>query len=157
MEANKKQSRQISRGGALIILLSGVFISLPFLGLGVKEVVGVKKMQSEQIRTRGTVVDNLWQAFASGGAAYVPKVEFVTAGGELVIFTDGTGSIPPDYEPGDQVELLYDPDSPRDARIVTWKRLWLVPTILISVGAVILFCGVAVSGIWFWLWRLVER
>jgi len=94
--------------------------------------------------TRGTVVDNVYRPFAEGGAAYVPVVEFQTHDGETVRFTDGVGTIPPDYEVGTEVKVLYDPDDVHHARVASWKRLWLAPTILTCVGLVPVLIAVVV-------------
>jgi len=68
------------------------------------------------------------------GASYAPVVDFRTMEGETIRFTDGVGTIPPDYEVGAEVKVLYDPHDAHNAQVVSWKRLWLGPTLLIGSG-----------------------
>ena len=101
------------------------------------------RLERSWISTRGTVVENMTVAFASG-ASYAPVVDFRTLEGETVRFADGVGSIPPDYEVGAEVKVLYDPEDVHSARGASWKRLWLAPTILTCVGLVPILLGVLV-------------
>jgi hypothetical protein len=71
--------------------------------------------------------------------------------GQTVRFTDGVGTVPPDYEIGAEVKVLYDPDDARNAQVVSWKRLWLGPTLLICAGLVPILVGMPV--IWLSLRR----
>jgi hypothetical protein len=92
------------------------------------------------------VADNTYIVTNEGGTesgAYYPVVEFEAAGNR-VRFQDGVGSLPPDYAVGEAVEVLYELADPREARIRSWKRLWLAPTIFIVVGAL----PAGVFGLW---------
>jgi hypothetical protein len=121
-------------GDAWPFMVIPLLVGIPFLLIGLSEAYKSLQLERNWVSTRGTVVDNYWQAFAQGGAAYVPVVDFQTPEGQTVRFTDGIGSIPPDYEVGSEVRVLYDPDDVHSARVVSWKRLWLAPTLLTSVG-----------------------
>ncbi|MFH8789208.1 DUF3592 domain-containing protein [Streptomyces roseoverticillatus] len=100
-------------------------------------------------RARGTVVALDWREDHGGGsrtahaddapAAY-PVVEFTSADGTLRKFRDSAGSNPPSYEVGEQVEVLYRPGSPEDARIKGFLSLWLMPLIFGGIGLV--FTGI---------------
>jgi hypothetical protein len=132
-------------------VLIPLVIGLPFLLIGLSEAFKSLQLERSWISTRGTVVDNYWEAFAQGGAAYVPVVDFETLDGQTVRITDGIGSIPPDYAVGTEVQVLYDPDDIRKARVVSWKRLWFAPTLITCVGllpvlvAVVVICVVALG------------
>ncbi|MGB9300501.1 MAG: DUF3592 domain-containing protein [Anaerolineae bacterium] len=115
----------------------------PFLLIGLSEVYKVVQLERSWVSTHGTVVDNMTVAFATG-ASYAPVVDSQTLEGETVRFIDGVGTIPPDYEIGAEVKVLYDPDDVHNAQIVSWKRLWLAPTILTCVGLVPMLSGVVV-------------
>jgi hypothetical protein len=110
------------------------------------------------VSTRGTVVANDYRAFVSGGASYVAIVEFQTKEGKRVRFTDGIGTFPPEFQVGSQVDVLYDPNDTAKARINSWTRLWLAPTIFITVGTLPVLIGAAViivvSGVG---WRIARR
>ena len=122
-----RSTNKISFLGVLLPLVLG----LPFLVIGGVELAKMAQRVSASERVVGTVVDNLRETFGEG-TAYVPVVEFVTVGeGEVVRFTDGIGSEPAQFEVGEQVEVVYDPATPRDARVATWMRLWFAPTLLV--------------------------
>lgn len=114
-------------------LLIPLIVVVPFLLIGLSEVYGVVQQERNWISAPGTVVDNVMIARATG-AAYSPVVEFRTMEGETVRFTDDVGTVPPDYEVGAKVKVLYDPDDVHNAQLVSWKRLWVGPTLLIGGG-----------------------
>jgi hypothetical protein len=134
--------RTVSRGlwpFLLIPLLAGV----PFLLIGLSEVYKVVQLERSWVSARGAVVDNVVVARATGGS-YAPVVDFQTMEAGTVRFTDGVGSIPPDYEVGAEVKVLYDPDDVHNAQIVSWKGLWLGPTLLIGAGLLPMLIGALV-------------
>ncbi|MBU0485074.1 MAG: DUF3592 domain-containing protein [Proteobacteria bacterium] len=53
----------------------------------------------------------------AGGPTYYPVIRFLANGEKKVSFTDKIGSNPPLYQIGDQVKVLYDPESPGKAII----------------------------------------
>ena len=114
-------------------LLIPLVVGAPFLLIGLSEVYRVVQLERSWVSTHGTVVDNVVVARATG-ASYTPVVDFRTMEAGMVRFTDGVGTIPPDYEVGAEVKVLYDPDDVHSARVVSWKRLWLGPTLLIGAG-----------------------
>jgi hypothetical protein len=124
-------------------LLIPLVVGAPFLLIGLSEVYKVVQLERSWVSARGTVVDNMVVAFASG-ASYAPVVDFRTLEGETVRFTDGVGTIPPDYEVGAEVKVLYDPNDAHSGRVASWKRLWLAPTILTCVGLLPMLVGVPV-------------
>lgn len=119
-------------------VLAGVFlVCSPFIGMGVYEAAQTSSELRRDQRTYGTVVDNRLVTDHRDGVeehAYVPVVEFRDNAGKTVRFTDPAGSLPPDYAVGERVELAFDSANPNRARITSWKRLWLVPTIFVVVG-----------------------
>ena len=117
----------------------------PFLYIGLSEVYKAEQMVNTLVAARGTVVDNVWQAFAHGGAAYVPVVEYQTRGGRVVRFTDGIGTYPAEYEVGAEVKVLYNPEDVQNARIYSWKRIWFAPTLITSIGMIPLLIGVVLA------------
>jgi hypothetical protein len=113
----------------LIPLIAGA----PFLLIGLSETHKTVQLERTWVSTGGTVVDNTVVAFATG-ASYAPVVDFQTWEGKTVRFVDGAGSIPPDYQVGAEVHVFYDPGDVRNARVASWTRLWLGPTLLICSG-----------------------
>jgi hypothetical protein len=129
------------RAGAVPLIIAAL-IGGPFLAVGIYEAVETHAKVGASVSVPGTVVGNVWTAFAEGGASWCPVVEFKTADGRVVTFTDPIGSFPPDYAAGDTVRIIYDPADERGARIATWKRLWLAATIIIVVGTIPLLIAV---------------
>jgi hypothetical protein len=130
-----------------IISLVLVLTSCPFLGIGLYETITTRRQVETYVRVSGTVVDNSYSPSDSSDStsgAYYPVVEFKPKDGRPVRFTDQIGSLPPDYEIGDTVEVIYNPQDRNEARVVSWTRLWLVPTIFITVGSLPGMIGLAV-------------
>ena len=119
------------------VQLGVLAMGLPFAAIGACEASNTRAELRRDARTQGLVVDNRLVTDQRDGIeehAYVPVVEFRDANGRAVRFTDPNGSLPPDYASGDRVDVAFDPSDPTRARITSWKRLWLVPTILVVVG-----------------------
>ena len=57
-------------------------------------------------------------------ATYVPIVEFTTRDGQTIEYISSVGSNPPGYEINEQVEIIYDPTSPYNAKINAFWDLW---------------------------------
>lgn len=71
------------------------------------------------------------------GDPFAPLVSFATADGEGVEFLAGEFTSPPSYAPGDHVEVLYDPDTPPDARLTGFFDLWGDSTVVGLFGVVV--------------------
>lgn len=122
-------------------------IGLPFLSIGLYESYKNVVMTQTYVHTVGTVVDNSYSSVLIDGVAsgaYHPVVEFIGKDNRKERFTEGIGSLPPDFEVGEKVEILYNPQDIKDVRINTWKRLWLVPTIFCLVGLLPIIVGLFV-------------
>lgn len=130
-------------------ILIPVLVGGPFLIIGLSEVYKTIQTINTFASARGTVVDNVWQAFAEGGASYTPVIEFQTADGQTIRFTDGIGTYPPEYEAGTQVNVLYDLQDVHHARLNSWKRIWFGPTLITFIGALPLLVGFGLA----WLMR----
>lgn len=72
---------------------------------------------------------------------YYPVVRFTTNAGEPTVFEANAGSNPPAFTLGQQVEVLYSPQNPKEARIDSWLELWLFPTIFTSIGLIFVLIG----------------
>jgi hypothetical protein len=127
--------------GSLGLLVIFSLAGLPFLGLGIFQVIENVQMLGTFARAEGVVVENIWQNFAEG-SAYVPRVEYTAPDGQTHSFTDGVGSLPADYRVGERVPVLYDPQGAQPARIHSWGRLWFGPVMILAVGMVPILAGV---------------
>lgn len=81
----------------------------------------------------GERADGIITEIAREGDMYAPVVRFRLPHGETVEVKD-LGSGAPDFSTGDTVPVLYLPESPRDFRLDTFERLWLVPIFLVGFG-----------------------
>jgi hypothetical protein len=99
-------------------------------------VMGVRTAQfvAEAERATGTVIDLSRQRDNEGGVVFHPVVVFTTAEGEVVEFVAPFGSSPPSVQPGDRVEVLYDPDDPYHAELGDFLDLWLFPGVIVVIG-----------------------
>jgi hypothetical protein len=119
-------------------IVAGAFLlASPFTIIGALEAYDTAAQQRHGESALGSVVANHLSTTERDGMdehAYQPEVSFNSRDGLAHRFTDGVGSLPPDYEPGAKVSVLYPAAHPERARIASWKRLWLVPSIFVSVG-----------------------
>jgi len=119
-------------GGAA--LLGGVV-------LGVRTHMFMERAQS----VPGTVVRLESYRDSDNDTLYRPIVQFKTLSGQDASLT-GHGSMPPSYDPGEAVTVLYDPRDPGDARIADFWSLWGATAALAALG--ILFIGITSGFIW---------
>jgi len=87
--------------------------------------------------TTGQVTDLLaHRSDSSSSPTYAPEVEF-SVDGQIYSFISSSSSNPPAYDLGEQVEVIYDPQSPgSDARINGFMSLWMAPLIVGILGLV---------------------
>lgn len=132
---------------SLILIISAI-CGLPFVGVGLHEVYQSSREIENFAHASGTVVGNSYATVMNDGnvsGVYLPIIEFVLPDKGKIRFTDKVGSLPPDYEVGASVEIIYNVENPADARINSWKRLWLVPVLLIAVGLLPIIVGIILA------------
>jgi hypothetical protein len=95
------------------------------------------------VETTGTVVAYQTSSSSEGGLTYQPVIEFRTAEGRMVRFTDRMGSNPPRYEQGMVIPVKYDPKKPTKAKPGGAFRTVFTPALLLGLAAV--FGGIAVA------------
>lgn len=101
---------------------------------------------SEAIVTKGSVTQ-LIRSRSSDSTTYRPVVEFKTQNDRVVEFTSSTGSNPPSYSQGDVVEVLYQEDSPHEAKINGFFSLWGGTAILGGLGSVFFIIGFGIISV----------
>ena len=142
-----------------IVILVAIAVNAPFLWFGVSKVYKAYIARENFLTTQGTVIGNEYidhvdlQDSSRRNWAYYPAVRFSTPQNEFV-FTDSVGTVPPKYEKGDVVDVLYNPDDPHDAMINTWSRVWLGP--ILSIAGPLLPILMAI-GFAVWQHRQMER
>jgi hypothetical protein len=99
------------------------------------------------VHAQGTVVDlrrtESLDSHSNRSVSYYPVVQYAEAGGRKIEFTSDSGSNPPAYSRGDQVEVLYHPDAPEKARINGFMSLWFGTLIVGGLGVVFTAVGTA--------------
>ncbi|TXS96022.1 DUF3592 domain-containing protein [Parahaliea maris] len=90
--------------------------------------------------TEGKVTE-LVRSRSSDSDTYRPVVVFTTAAGRSVEFTSSSGSNPPSFHRGETVTVLYQPDTPEQARIGSFFSLWGLPMIVGGMGLVFSLVG----------------
>jgi hypothetical protein len=131
--------RQVTVLSALFLL-----IGVSLLIASVVEVFDVRTFVSSAQTAVGHVVGLEDQSHVSKGqsvSGFVTVFEFSDANGKSHICRSSSAENPAPYQIGDAVTVLYRQESPQDARIRHFRTLWLLPTILSSVGAVFTIVG----------------
>jgi hypothetical protein len=99
------------------------------------------------VHAQGTVVDlqrtESLDSHSNRSISYYPVVQYAEAGGRKVEFISDSGSNPPAYSRGDQVEVLYHADAPEKARINSFMSLWFGTLIVGGLGVVFTAVGTA--------------
>ena len=100
---------------------------------------------------QGTVV-SLRVSESSDSVTYSPVFRFSVPDGREIEVVSSSGSNPPNYSPGEAVEVLYLPDDPYTARINGFFSLWGGVAIVGGLGAIFFAVGAAL-----FVWAIVER
>ncbi len=118
------------------------WIAWTILGIGGLIAAGGVSMGLGNLRhvLYGERADGVVTEIVRDGDMYAPVVRFRLPQGETVEVKD-LGSGAPDFSAGDAVAVLYLPESPRDFRLDTFERLWLVPIIVTGFGGFWLMFG----------------
>ena len=113
-----------------------LFLAVGVVILIVGAVIFVRTVQflAEAEQATGTVVDLSGETDSEGTVIFYPVVLFMTAEGETIEFVSSSGSSPPSESPGDQVEVIYDPDDPYDAKLSGIFHVWLPPAVSAILG-----------------------
>ncbi|SHO56934.1 DUF3592 domain-containing protein [Vibrio quintilis] len=119
-----------------IFKLAFMAFGLVFLALAAFLFHQQQSFLNHSVRTDGTVI-----AFISDGT-YYPVVSFQTTEGEMIEFKSSTGSNPPSFSRGENVEVVYRPDLPEHAEIYSFFHLWLGPLIFGILGGLFFLTGV---------------
>ena len=120
-------------------------VGVIFLVVGTFTGIGIRRFLSAAVATDGKVVGFVKQSSGSeGGTSTHARVEYSTAVGETVTFTEKSqtfGSLSIDTA----VPVKYDPGAPKKARIATTGRLWASTIVLAGLGVALLIVGVVLA------------
>lgn len=116
----------------IMVVAMGV-AGLLVLGHGVLMTLLNARLWRHGARAVGHVVD-VRREKSFEGVGWFPRVRFEAVDGRIVVFTSNVGVWPFFYGPGDEVAVLYDPDSPYEARIRSWLWVRAAPAVEAAVG-----------------------
>ena len=120
-------------------------IGLVFLPIGIGFWVNNTSFERDAEKATGTVIDHTMKVSydrdGDRSESYAPDVRFRAADGKDYEFTDSISSSKK-KEIGSQVDVLYKPADPSDARIDSVARRWLFPGIFGGVGALMVLIAV---------------
>ncbi|GAA6623207.1 DUF3592 domain-containing protein [Scytonema sp. NUACC26] len=115
-----------------------------FAAIGIMTGVSTHSFVNTSILTQGTVITLVERlstdSDGNSSFLYHPVVRFTTNSGEPTIFEAG-GSNPPAFTLGQQVEVRYSPQNPKEASIDSWFELWFLPVIITSTSLVFVLIG----------------
>lgn len=123
-----------------VLALGGMFL----LAASVYWIAGAIELRAQGVRAPG-LVEDIEVRKVRGTPLRHPVVIFETPGGQLARITDRSGLWPSPFEIGQQVEVIYPPGRPRDARVDSFWTLWLMPSATLVFG---LLCAVAAWDTW---------
>ncbi len=120
------------------------FGALGFLLIGIAVFVWMRtrKFINEAQETKGTVIRMLSKRGSKGGTIYAPVFQFRTIDGRTIEVEESLYSKPPQFQEGQSVDILYDPQNPEKARVKKWMNLYFVPVVLGGMGGV--FAGMGI-------------
>jgi hypothetical protein len=139
--------------GGTLLLIGVIFLAVGAiqLGLGIFFFARTRRFLRTAVETTGTIVDLVESRSSEGGTTYKAVVQFQTADGRSITWTETMASNPPAGQIGEQTPIKYDPANPNKARIAKRFRLWFLSGLLgllgllfLGIGAVLTAAGVVV-------------
>jgi hypothetical protein len=136
---------------SVIFILAGIGL----LGAGIYAFFRQRSRMARGISTTGVVIELVRQRVEGeyvrsrsehgvkieGKYRYRPAIRFETPSGESIEFISGIAMRPAPYEVGERVEVIYDPQNPRQAQINRFVNLWFYTLLLLFFGLFTLGMG----------------
>ncbi|MBL8090909.1 MAG: DUF3592 domain-containing protein [Anaerolineales bacterium] len=127
-------------------LLSLVPVGVGFLlfGMAVIMYVRIRLFLKTAQAVKGTVIEMVYRrkSTSNRGGGYLPVYRFRTLDGKKITAKDSLSRNPPQFQVGQEVDVLYNPENPHNARINKWLNLYFLPVLLGGLG--LLFGGIGV-------------
>jgi hypothetical protein len=132
--------------GLQVLVVSGMII-FGFLLVGFLLWLGTKRFIERSQNARGVVIKVKRVPFENRDT-FSPIVRFTTHDGRALSFTHPQSSHPPEFEYGEQVNVLYDPRNPHKARVVRKiSDLYFMAKIFWITGAGLLVVGFLIGAV----------
>jgi hypothetical protein len=130
-------------------LVGSVFLGVGIILLSVAGylIISNNKFEQRAIHTKGKVIDyrNYQSSNDNGGSTtmYTPVFEYAFSG-KSYQHASSTSSSSPEYEIGEEVDVLVDPKNPKEILINTFWEKWFVVVLLGIMGTIFTGVGYAV-------------
>ncbi|MCK0127105.1 DUF3592 domain-containing protein [Erythrobacter sp. F6033] len=126
------------------ISITGMFfagIGAIFAAIGGWMLWGELALSDVSFSAQGTIIELADYRDSEGTTMYRPVAEFYDTSGRRYEFSSKTSSSSPGFSVGEQVDIIYDPLRPQDARIDTFGQRFLLPTIFTAIGSLFVLIG----------------
>src|SRR5687768_15489955 len=127
--------------GGIIFLLVG----LGMLGFGGWSFMNTRSQMESWGNVEGRIIDFSYYSDSEGGSSQVPVVQFTTTDGESITaepYQERNTTVDVNgYDVGDEVEVFYNPENPRDMFINDFMHVWFVPTLMGGMGGLFSVIG----------------
>jgi len=118
------------------------FVGFVLAALALFFLIRTRSFISRSKQTQGTITQMVYSS-DSDSSGYTPVFRFRTLEGQEVEVSGNLRTNPPQFQVGQTIEVLYDPENPQKARIKKWMNLYFVPALLGFLGLV--FGGIGVG------------
>ena len=126
-------------GGAVLVAIAATWIAATFYASGLSTEGEVLEIRITKTTEREEIDGDRRRTRDVERTSYVPVVRFTTREGREIEF-HGRGGSDTAYKQGDRVAVVYDPERPINARILSFLDLWLPAAVAWAVA--LLFGGV---------------
>src|SRR5689334_2786606 len=124
-----------------------LIFSILFIIMGINLARKAKRLRRVGKRAVATVVRNRYSTDDEGSAQHTPIVEFRTEKQELITIELNYGNTAEPKDIGDRIEIIYDPNNPRDVTMNSFVHV-MSPWLLIIIGiAGVLLASLEMLGI----------
>ena len=126
----------------LIIGIVFSLVGLLLAAIGIFIWIRTQAFLSTAQETKGTVIRMVSSSSSEGGISYAPVFKFTTIQGQVIEVEEKISSNPPQFQTGQVIDILYDPQDPNRARVKKWFNLYFVPLLLGGMGLIFGCVGV---------------
>lgn len=124
----------------MIVSIIFGFVGLILIGIAYFLWMRMRAFIATARSTKGTVI----RLVSDSEGAVAPVFKFTASNGDVIEQEDKIFSNPPAHRLGEFVDILYDPNNPRNARVAKKTNLYFAPILLAVLG--VIFIGSA--GLW---------
>lgn len=109
-------------------------------------ILRIRRFTANAVQTTGTIIalePRPSQTVLEGRnrIIYHPVVSYRTQEGLEIIFTGSTGNNPPNYQEGQEIDVMYNRKHPDQARISSLWMVYLAPILYLCLGLLCIIIG----------------